>query len=98
MQIRENPILIVEAEQGTVGRVYLLSSDIYAQMLAKESNPATDTKYIGQQNVEGEAIYGAVFRKLIPDEQYMCWSDESDSIPISLSSGQVQKIHLKKSN
>ena len=35
MQTRETPILIVEAEQGTVGRVYLLSSDIYAYMLAK---------------------------------------------------------------
>src|SRR5581483_3737287 len=81
----EIPALIIEADKDISGLAYLLSSDIYSRSITKENNPATERLYIGQQNFNGQPIYGAVFQDLIPNEQYMFWIDGSEPMPLTLS-------------
>jgi len=87
--------LIVRADKSIVGQAYLLDSELYANLLARDRNPDTRMQYISEQSVDGRPIYGAVFQDLVPGQQYTFWTTGSPPIHIALSPGESRKIDLQ---
>ncbi len=95
---QKTPKLIVYANKGMTGRVYILSSDIYSSSLNRQNNPATEMQFITQQDVNKRPMYGAVFHDLVPEQQYMLWTDDPrlEPIPITLPLKKDVKVNLKQ--
>ena len=89
------PRLIVRADRSIVGQAYLLDSELYANVLDRLRNPERRMQYISEQNVDGRPVYGAVFRDLVPGQQYTFWTNGSLPIHITLSPGESRKIDLQ---
>ncbi len=87
--------LIVRADRSIVGQAYLLDSELYANLLARDRNPDTRMQYISEQSVDGRLVYGAVFRDLVPGQQYTFWTTGSPPIHVTLSPGESRKIDLQ---
>jgi len=92
----KTPKLIVYANKGMTGRVYVLSSDIYDNVLNRKNNPATEMQFIAQQDVNNRPVYGAVFRDLVPEQQYILWIDDPrlEPVPITLPHKKDFKVKL----
>ena len=95
---KKTPKLIVYADKGMTGRVYILSSDIYASVLNRKDNPATEVQFIAQQVVNNHPVYGAVFHDLVPEQQYILWIDDPrlEPKPITLPLKKDVKVNLKQ--
>jgi hypothetical protein len=93
---QKTPKLIVYADKGMTGRVYVLSSDIYDSVLNRQGNPATEMQFIAQQDVNNRPVYGAVFHDLVPEQQYILWIDDPrlEPVPITLPHKKDFKVKL----
>ncbi len=93
----KTPKLIVDADKGITGRVYMLPSDIYDSVLNRQGNPATEMQFIAQQVVNNRPVYGAVFHDLVSEQQYILWTDDprQEPIPITLPLKKDVKVNIK---
>jgi hypothetical protein len=93
----DNPTLVVYASENRIGQevMLLLSEYWYHYPMSRSRHPEVEVQYIGRVTMKRHNSYGAVFKDLMPDRQYMFWTKGFEPTPITLASGRVTKIQLK---